>query len=177
MALLEDFELRIMDLEERLRPIANRPVDITQPGWGGRLMESPHPLDQAGVRPEAESLLEELISCYRTGTDDVRNAIRRLFVQYRGFAWAANLSFDPKTEEEFRRHLVLFSMKDQGRDSRDALMDLQYLCRKAASAGVSTTPLLNEVAELCSDQNKYGMGSTKQMLLKERRDGCDNSRH
>jgi hypothetical protein len=69
-------------------------------------------------------------------------------------------------EEHLRRHLLLFSMKDQGRDSRDALLDLQDLCREARSAGVNLTPVLREVAELPSDKNKYGMGSTEDMLLR-----------
>jgi len=32
MSALDDLELQMMDLEERLRPIAQRPVDITHPG-------------------------------------------------------------------------------------------------------------------------------------------------
>jgi len=162
---LDDFELRIMDLEERLRPIADRPVDITKPGWDVRLTRSPHPLDEAGVRGDAEVLVEELLSFYQVSGEDIRHAVRKLFVEYRAFAWAAILPFDPTTEEAFRRHLVLFSMKDQGSDSRDALLSLQYLCRQARSAGVNSTRVLKEVAELSSDMNKYGMGSTKQMLL------------
>jgi len=162
---LDNFQLRIMDFEQRLRPIADRPVDITKPGWGARLAQSPPPLDEAGVRGEAELLLEELISFYQVCAADNRHAVRKLFEENRAFAWAASLPFDPTTQESFQRHLVLFSMKDQGRDSRDALLWLQDLCRKARSAGVSTTPVLKVVAELSSDRNKYGMGSTKEMLL------------
>ncbi len=32
MNALEDWELGMMELEEKLRPIAKRPVDITRPG-------------------------------------------------------------------------------------------------------------------------------------------------
>src|SRR5438874_4854608 len=163
---LEDFELRIMDLEQRLSPIANRPVDITKPGWGMRLRQSPHPLDEAGVRRDAEILLEELISFYQESAEESRQAVRNLFKKYHSFAWAASLSFEPTREESFRRHLILFSIKDQGRDSRDALLSLQHLCREARSAGVNSPPVLREVAELSSDLNKYGMGSTREMLLK-----------
>jgi len=163
---LDDFELRIMDLEQRLSPIANRPVDITKPGWGLRLRQSPHPLDEAGVRRDAEILLEELISLYPGSAEESRQAVRKLFEKYHSFAWAASLSFEPTSEESFRRHLILFSIQDQGRDSRDALLSLQHLCREARSAGVNSPPVLREVAELSSDLNKYGMGSTKEMLLK-----------
>ena len=155
-----------MELEECLRPIAKRPVDITKPGWNVRLMQSPHPLDEAGVRSQAEALLEELIAFYRTRGEDEREAIRRLFVEYSAFAWAANFSFGPTSEENLRRHLLLFSIKDQGRDSRDALLCLQDLCREARKAGVSLAQLLREVAELSSGANKYGMGSTREMLIR-----------
>ena len=166
MRSIDDFESRIMDLEERLRPIANRPVDITRPGWGILLAQAPHPFDQAGVRSDAETLLEELIGFCRACRDEEREAIRALFAEYKSFAWAASLPFEPATEESFRRHLLLFSIKDQGRDSRDALLWLQDLCRKARSSGVSTAPVLREVAELSSGKNKYGMGSTRAMLLR-----------
>src|SRR6266568_5919200 len=103
---LEEFELRMMDLEQRLRPIADRPVDITKPGWDLRLMQSPHPLDKADVRLEAETLLQELISFYPVGVEDEREALRKLFEEYRAFGWAASLPFGPTTEEHFRQHLL-----------------------------------------------------------------------
>jgi len=161
---MEDLELRIMDLEQRLAPIANRPVDITRPGWTEELQQSRHPFDRAGIRAEAESLLEELIRRYRNGTDADRQAIRKLFVEYKALAWAASLPFAPTNEVHARQHLLLFSMKDQGQDSRDALLSLQDLCRTAQQAGVDLAPLLVEVAQLSSDENRFGMGSTRQML-------------
>ncbi len=165
MTRIEEFELRIMDLEQRLRPIANRPVDVTKPGWGAELARSPHPFDETGTRPEGEDLLRELIGFYRACGDDERQAIRALFVEYRAFAWAASLPFGATDEEKLRQHLVLFSLKDQGRDCRDALLCLQDLCREAKSTGIDPGPVLREVAALSSDKNKYWMGSTREMLL------------
>ena len=166
MTRIDEFELRIMDLEQRLRPIADRPVDIAKPGWGAQLAHSPHPFDETGTRPEAEGLLRELIGVYRASGDDEREAIRALFVEYRAFAWAASLPFGATDEETLRQHLVLFSLKDQGRDCRDALLWLQDLCREAKSAGIDPDPVLREVATLSSDKNKYWMGSTREMLLR-----------
>ena len=165
MTRIEEFELQIMDLEQRLRPIADRPVDITKPGWGAQLAHSPHPFDETGTRPEAEGLLRELIGFYRASGDDERGAIRALFVEYKAFAWAANLPFGATDEEKLRQHLVLFSLKDQGRDCRDALLWLQDLCREAKRAGIDPGPVLREVATLSSAKNKYWMGSTREMLL------------
>jgi hypothetical protein len=163
---LDALKLKMIGLEQRLSPIADRPVDITKPGWGLRLNQHQHPLDEAGVRSDAEGLLHELIAVYRSEDDDNREAIRKLFQEHRSFAWAASLPASPTTDEGFREQLVLFSMKDQERDSRDALLTLQHLCRQARAAGVNAAPILKEVAELSSDVNKYGMGSTREMLLR-----------
>src|SRR5262245_56306439 len=128
MSTLEDWELRIMELEERLRPIAQRPVDVTRPGWFERLQGSKPPLDEAGVRDEMESLLADLIAAYSQANEETRSAIRQLFSEYRSFAWAAAVSEPCTSLAGLRQHLILFSMKDQGRDSRDALLTLQEIC-------------------------------------------------
>lgn len=57
MNTLEDLELQIMELEERLRPIAQRPVDVAHLDWAGPLRAGAPPLDEAGVRSTAERLL------------------------------------------------------------------------------------------------------------------------
>jgi hypothetical protein len=167
MNTLEKWELQMMELEERLRPIAQRPVDVTRPGWVERLRAGAVPLDEAGVRDDAEKLLGALISAYPQGTEETRAAIRHLFAAYRSFAWAAALSTPRTSAYGVRQHLILFSMQDQGRDSRDALLTLQGICREAAAAGVDTAPVLLEVAAMSSSANRYGMGSTRDMLFQQ----------
>jgi len=168
MSGLDDLDARMTALDERLRPIAQRPVDITRPGWLERLQRAPLPMDEANVRDTAERLLDDLISSYEHGEDETREAIRRLFAGHRSFAWAAALP-DPRTSGAgARRHLIVFSMKDQGRDSRDALLTLQEICRDAAAAGVALGPLLEEVAAMSSRADRFGMGSTRDMLLGQR---------
>ncbi len=138
MNALEDWELKMMELEEKLRPIAKRPVDITRPGWLKRLQAGAPPLDEAGVRDAAEKLLAEMIAAYAQSTDHTRAAIRRLFQEYPSLAWAATLSVPPTTNDGLRQHLILFSINDQGRDGRDALLTLQEICQDARNAGPET---------------------------------------
>ena len=164
--MIKAFETRIADLDKKLRPIADLPVDITEPGWAQRLSTLQHPLDQAGVRSQMEALLRELISTYQTGSDGERRKLQELFKQFKAFAWAASLTSNPTTTEGFREHLLLFAMKDQGSDPRDALLTLQDLCRQARIAGVDVSRILKEVAQLSSDVQKSKMGSTKEMLLR-----------
>jgi len=167
MSALDDLQARMMEMDARLRPIARRPVDVTRPGWLGRLQRQPPPLDEAGIRGAAERLLDDLIVAYAEGTEETREAVRRLFAQHRSFAWAATLSDPPSTIAGFRRRLVLLSMKDQGSDGRDALVTLQETCAAAKAGGVALEPTLRAVAAMSSRVNRHGMGSTSDMLLRQ----------
>ena len=160
-----DWNETLSILDAYLRPIAQRPVDIRDPEWLSKLSGNPHPLDEAGVRSETESLLAEVLEYYLKRDDATRQAIRELFAKNRSFSWAATLPFPPTTPENFRSHLILLAINDQGLDSRDTILLLQDLCERASSADVDTEPVLREVAPLCSDEDKYGMGSTRSLLL------------
>ena len=107
-----------------------------------------------------------MIPAYAKGGDETRSAIRRMFAEYGSFTRAAALSTQPTNVEGLRQHLILFSMKDQGRDSRDGLLTLQEIVREADTAGVDKAAVLREVAAMSSSTNRYGMGSTRDMLLK-----------
>ena len=172
MNLPEDWKVRIAKLDQLLQPIAKRPVDITRPGWLERLRAGVPPLDEAGARDTAERLLGEILAAYAQGTVQTRTAIRQLFQMHQSFSWAPTLSVPRTTIEGWRQHLILFSIIDQGRDSRDAWLTLQEICQAAKSAGLDIAPVLREVAAMSSDENKYGMGSTSQMLLRR----CQNER-
>ena len=156
-----------MQLDERLRPIAKRTVNVTDPKWFERLQGGLSPMDEAGVRMEVEKLLPELIAAYAKANEQERATIRRFFSEYTSFAWAAALKETNTTVVGFRQHLILFSMQDQGKDSRDALLSLQELCRKAVEAKVEIAPLLREIAAISNTFDKYGMGSTHDMLLSQ----------
>ena len=162
---IAEWEENLAILEAYLQPIAQRPVDITDPNWLSKLTSAPHPIDRAGVRVDAEALLAELIDSYPTCEDNDRRAIRLLFDKYKSFSWAATLAVPATTPEHFRSHLILFSIKDQGRDTRDAILNLKDLCELAKSNGVKIEPILKEIAEISSDENKYGMCSTRTLLL------------
>lgn len=90
MNALADWESRIMALDAKLRPLAQRPVDVTRPGWVVRLRSTVPPLDEADARREAEKLLGELSTAYAQGTEETRNALRRMFAGYRSFARAVS---------------------------------------------------------------------------------------
>ena len=155
---------RLAALDAALRPIANRPVDITQPGWAERRIV---PLDEAGVRTAGEALLADLLAVYASGSDDEREQLRTLYARHSAFAWAATVNDAPHTEAGFRQQLLLLSLKDQGRDARDEILQLRWLCGEARNAGVAIDAILREVAALSSDVDKYRMGSMRSWLSRE----------
>ena len=159
---LSTWREQIARLDVALRPIANRPVNFFALLFRPR--RPIHPLDKAGMRGPVEGFLSEIIEYYPSGDDAMRQAIRKLFEEHRSFSWAATLPYQPVTDESFRAHLILFSIKDHEQDTRDAMVLLHELCEKARSAGVKIGPILEEIAELSSDVNKYGMGSTRSLL-------------
>ena len=162
---LAEIEQAISQFDSQLAPIAKRSVDISTPNWLEKLIKNPPALDEAGIREQVERLLEELIDLYAQSDEATRIALRDLFHKYQAFAWAAALPQN-STPEGLRNELLLFSLKDQGRDTRDALLWLQDICKKARSAGVELRPILDEVGELSSEINRFGMGSTKDLILK-----------
>ncbi|MGW7548526.1 hypothetical protein ACWGKQ_46530 [Streptomyces sp. NPDC054770] len=147
-----------------IEPIARRPVDPTDPDWMRKMREGPDPLDEAGVRPEAEAALRDVLSRYEEGDDDVRAFLRALLERCHSFRWATTLPFEP-TSRGFRQRLLTISVGDQDFDTRDMMVALHDLCGQARDAGVGIRPLLLEVAELSSEVDRYGMGSTRHILL------------
>lgn len=168
MTELAELEEWVALIDLRIEPIATRPVDLTDPDWTRKVEEGPPPLDEAGIRPEAEAALREVLSRYEEGGEDVRAALRALLTRCHSFCWATTLPFE-LTARGFRQRLLEMSVEDQGRDARDMMVALNELCGQARDAGVDIGPLLLDVAELSNDVDKYAMGSTRDILLKASR--------
>jgi hypothetical protein len=161
---LVELELMILELDEKLKPIAQKTVDLSNPNWMDELRKT-SPIDQIGKRSEAEAALSEAVDTYAKADPDTRETIRVMFTKCTSFTWAAIPPWPLNTNDGFTRHLLLFSIYDQGRDSRDALLQLRTLLATARSANLDTAAACRHVAKLSSDVDRYGMGSTRSMLL------------
>jgi hypothetical protein len=154
-------------LDGLVRPIATRPVDISDPAWVDTATAHINPLDEAGVRDEASSLVSQIVDTYPRVTADERARIRGLFAAHRSLGWAAGFlrpfSADAST---LRPQLLLFSILDQGSDSRDALVWLRGFCAQEWADRAALPSALREIAALSSAVDLYGMGSTQAMLLR-----------
>jgi hypothetical protein len=167
---LDDIEKKMACLDTVYRPVATKPVDIgalfgaTGLNNLGASIEAD--MAQLGVGDQAEMLLRELVELYAAVDDKVRLRIRGLFDRYSSFRWAAHLPREWNRAEEFRARLIHLSMRDQASDARDEIVTLQSLCSRARQAGIDVDPILDEVAAMSSDVDRYGMGSMRAMILR-----------
>jgi len=166
---LAALETAIAEFDARLRPLARRRVDITRPGWADKLRTQTPPLDEVGIRSSVAVLLATVLKLYAEGGDPLRQELRQLFARYASFTWAAgSVPDEPTTDAGFRQHLLLLSLRDHGQDTRDEILQLQWLCATAQKSGVAINRVLEEIAALSSDVDKYGMGSMKTLFLNAR---------
>lgn len=137
-------------LNEKLEPIAETPVDVNDPNWAEQMRRS-KPLDELGIRAEAEALLVSLLDAYASGTDTQRAAIRNLLRENSAFAWATPVPHSASTPDGFRMQLLGLSARWGGEDPRDLLLSLKDVYETARTAGVSTQPIVSEIAALSED--------------------------
>jgi hypothetical protein len=179
MADLTQLEARMKALDQQISPIANQTVDIAalmrranvvaaapQKGAAPVKPQVESPLDQANVTPEAQALVEELIEAYPSSDESGRAQIRAMLAAHESFDWATGLPpAVPDATKNFRRQLLRLSMSDQGRDARDLLTALESRHREAQVAGIDLAPIALEIAAMSSDEDRYGMGSTRRILI------------
>jgi hypothetical protein len=134
---LETLREQIERLNQNLRPIANRPIP-----FGADFSNYQMPTDAA-----ANQALVEAVELYSRSDATQRGQIREIFRVNHAFAWAAALSFPPDSEERFRLHLMHFSIIDQGRDWRDAILWMRDLLQSP----FATREVVNEVAAMSGD--------------------------
>lgn len=117
----------------------------------------------------------EIVDDYPRLDSEQREQVRLLWRTYENFCLYATiddrledeeLPEKPLTVEEARRELLLFSIRDQLPDVRDAAVELSSQRTSAEAAGIDFGALGREVADLSDDTRRDGMfGSTRQMIL------------
>jgi hypothetical protein len=164
---LEGWERSVELLDALLRPIAREPIELSEPDWAAGLSEVP-PVERAGIAEVSQTALRTILATYSDGDGEVRATLRGWFERYPSFRWAVQLPDPPTTAAGFRLQVTHLSARDQVPDTRDELLTLWEMCRDAKDAGVDIGPILTEVATISSDVDRYGFGSTRQILLDAR---------
>lgn len=162
---LAEIRRDVFSCDARLKPFAQQPIDITDPAWIAKFAGR-DPLKEAGVKRKAQALIAEILDRYLKGPESVREKLRRIFRDFGSFAWAAYPAEALTSPAGIKAHLLLLSVRDQGNDPRDALVAMDRLAALAVEHDVKFRPLASEIAEISSREDRYGMGSLKDMLLR-----------
>ncbi|MFD1365569.1 hypothetical protein [Actinoplanes sichuanensis] len=154
---LAEVEKLVSVIDLAIEPIATRPVGPDESGFGD-------PLVEAGVVDEASVSLGFLLDAYESGPEAVRGQVRAIFRKYPYFAWAA--AEKSPVGDAVRRQIVHLSALDQGNDARDLIVALDDLVRRARGDGIDVESILLEVAGMSAAEDRMGMGSTREILLR-----------
>jgi hypothetical protein len=160
-----DWKLQIESLDERLHSIVHAEIDINAPDWEEQLSNSPHPADESGLRTEIETLFNDIIGHFESFTPEHRQAIIDLMDENDSLMYSAVIDADFDTPDGFWKIMILFVIEDQGKDTRDAIVTLGHYRKHAQQLGLDTDRIFNQLAVLASNRDKYGWGSTRDLLL------------
>jgi hypothetical protein len=78
--------------------------------------------------------------------------------------YSAVIDADLETLEGFRRHMILFVIADQGKDTRDAIVTLGEYRELGHKHGYDVDAIFKQLATVASDHDKYGWGSSRDLL-------------
>jgi hypothetical protein len=151
-------------LNSPLKKILTEEIDINSPDWEEKMMNQAHPADESGLRPQIESFFEELVENFEYLTFEQRARVIDLMASKSYLMQSAVLKDDMGTASGFRKALILFVIQDQGADTRDAILALRSIWDHGKKHGFDIDVLFREMAGLSSDEDKYGMGSTRDLF-------------
>ncbi len=116
------------------------------------------------INENTDSFLVFLLKDYQRMNAEQRTLIRKLFKKHQTFSSSVFIEKDSRTSEEyFFDSFLLVSIKDY-EDTRDIIMQINWLSKKAKEEEVMFHSMKKTIANLSSDINHHGMGSMKSLL-------------
>jgi len=164
-ALFDNWIQRAEILDKQLHPIVHEEVDTNATDWLEQLDNLPHPADAAGLRDEITSLFNEVVDKFDSLDAEQRQRVIDLMDKRDSLMYSALLDADRSSPEGFRKHMILFVIEDQGKDTRDAIVTLDHYRKDAEGHGINVDSIFKEMAEIASTRDKYGWGTTRSLLL------------
>ena len=144
----------------------NKPFDVNAANWEEQLERRQHPADASGLRKEIETLFEEIIDHFEGLSPQQRKQIVELMYENQALMYSAIIKTNPSTYDGFRRTMILFVIKDQGTDIRDAILELSAYHAKAENQGIDVRTIFKDMADIASTRDKFGWGTTRDLFLK-----------
>ena len=161
------WEEQAKSLDSMLRTIVKKEVDVTDPDWMEKLANRPHPADESGLREEITDLFDEIVDQFESLNDMQRQAIIDLMEDNDSLMYSAVIRANLDTLDGFRRNMILFLIEDQGKDTRDAIVKLGHYRELGQKHGYDVDAIFEQLASIANSHDKYGWGSTRDLLLGE----------
>lgn len=150
-------ELQIFD--SRVKPVINAPYT----GDSSSFYQELHAL---GLKSRADAIVQQIVDEFPKLTAENRRKVSELVNRYSGINWLTDLMRKVESIEAFRLSLTWFVIMDQGKDTRDAILELESYISKGKTFGYPVKALLQEISRMASEQDRYGWGSTRDLILK-----------
>lgn len=161
-----DWQRRTNALEQHLKPIVDATFSSSSDPWDEDAIPEPYKTQNKKLRPDIQNLFDDILNQFENFTPDQRQKIIDLMYRQEALIWSSRIEEDRDTPDGFRKHMIFFVLMDQGKDTRDALLALQQNQINANKAGINTDAIFKEMAELASTKDKFGWGSTRDLLLR-----------
>jgi hypothetical protein len=154
------YDVQLRDLDTKLGSLGDHIPDTSRPDWREKLANLATPLDELGVRAEADRVMIAVSELYAS-TPESRERVRELFGRYphvRAALWPHKA---PTSKELLRPWLLGISMRDVGDDPQEMPQLLAHVCEVAVAAGVDPGSMLASIGAISS-------GSMRELIIEAR---------
>ncbi len=153
------WQKELQTLDSRVKPLINAPYT----GDSSSFYQELHAL---GLKSRADVIVQQIVAEFPELTAENRRRVSELVNRHGGINWLTDFMRKVESIEAFRMSLTWFVIMDQGKDTRDAILELESYISKGKTLGYPVKALLQEISRMASEQDRYGWGSTQDLILK-----------
>lgn len=148
---------------EKIEPILNSKIkNVSDDAWVKTLYKN---LKELNIQNDVDSLMEEILTDFPNVTASQRSAIINVYRNHH-LGWICTIGTRIETSSDFEKSLLLFVIVDQGKDTRDAILELNHIVKQGKLLQLPVSTILKKVSKLASTKDVYGWGSTRDLLLR-----------
>ena len=150
-------------IDKLIDPIANTPGDFDKLD---EFLDAPppRPLDETNCREECESLVTEIVLAYPDLGKKLQSDVRQMFLDHESFTWASSMKKVEPPEENLRRVLIHFIIRDQNHDPRDSIMEIDAIINHARQGDLDVKRIVKPLLRHANNESKWGFPSTRELL-------------
>lgn len=121
---------------------------------------------QLNISESITDIVNEIMFAFLKVNADQRLSISELINENDTILWALKPFEQPTNIEDIENQMLWFIILDQGKDTRDAILALNEIISITKSLGFNVNTLLKKYVSLASIQDKFGWGSTQNLILR-----------